>query len=170
MRPDNQRGYPVEPVRYGHTGRGSPPLAQAKTPPNPPPPPTNPPGPPPPPPPGKSPPQTPPNRPSQNPPSPQGDLRPTVSWGGSWRPEPRSRRPQVLTLLIRLSATIRSTSWLRACFQGVRVQHATCDRESLVLSALHSWSLQDWYRKKTCPPSCNNPRSLQDSTKSLKAK
>ena len=24
MRPDNQGGYPVEPVRYGHTGRGSP--------------------------------------------------------------------------------------------------------------------------------------------------
>ena len=32
-------GYPVEPVRYGHTGRGSPPLAQAETQPNPTPPP-----------------------------------------------------------------------------------------------------------------------------------
>ena len=30
VRPDNQGGYPVEPVRYGHTGRGSPPLAQAE--------------------------------------------------------------------------------------------------------------------------------------------
>ena len=41
MRPENQGGYPVEPVRYGHTGRGSPPLAQAEiqTKPNPPPPP-----------------------------------------------------------------------------------------------------------------------------------
>ena len=38
VRPDNQGGYPVEPVRYGHTGRGSPPLAQAEiqTKPNPP--------------------------------------------------------------------------------------------------------------------------------------
>ena len=41
VRPDNQGGYPVEPVRYGHTGRGSPPLAQAEiqTKPNRPPPP-----------------------------------------------------------------------------------------------------------------------------------
>ena len=30
VRPDNQGGYPVEPVRYGHTGRRSPPLAQAE--------------------------------------------------------------------------------------------------------------------------------------------
>ena len=30
VRPDNQGRYPVEPVRYGHTGRGSPPLAQAE--------------------------------------------------------------------------------------------------------------------------------------------
>ena len=38
VRPDNQGRYPVEPVRYGHTGRGSPPLAQAEiqTKPNPP--------------------------------------------------------------------------------------------------------------------------------------
>ena len=38
VRPDNQGGYPVEPVWYGHTGRGSPPLAQAEiqTKPNPP--------------------------------------------------------------------------------------------------------------------------------------
>ena len=38
VRPDNQGGYPVEPVRYGHTGRGSPPLARAEiqTKPNPP--------------------------------------------------------------------------------------------------------------------------------------
>ena len=28
--PDNQAGYPVKPVRYGHTGRGSPPLARAE--------------------------------------------------------------------------------------------------------------------------------------------
>ena len=30
VRPDNQGGYPVEPVRYGHTGCGSPPLAQTE--------------------------------------------------------------------------------------------------------------------------------------------
>ena len=47
---------------------------------------------------GKSPPDPPPLRPSQNPPSPPQapslrGLRPTVSWGGSWRPEPRSRPP-----------------------------------------------------------------------------
>ena len=44
-----------------------------------------------PPPPGNRPPQRPPRRPlrrpSQNPPLPPGSLRPTVSWGGSWRPE-----------------------------------------------------------------------------------
>ena len=48
----------------------------------------------------------PPNRPSWSPPPkplldppppmppPQGGLRPTVSWGGSWRPEPRGRPPR----------------------------------------------------------------------------
>ena len=35
----------------------------------------------------------PPHRPSLTEPSPPRALRPTVSWGGSWRPEPRGRPP-----------------------------------------------------------------------------
>ena len=72
----------------------------------PPPPPTPqiaPPGPPPPkstlpePPPPIAPPRTPPPMPPPPPPPPPPPrgLRPTVSWGGSWRPEPRGRPPRV---------------------------------------------------------------------------
>ena len=62
-------------------------------------------------------PEPPPQMPPPPPPPPSRGLRPTVSWGGSWRPEPRGRTPvgakevvpRMVVRLLKRSKSLKTT-------------------------------------------------------------